>query len=53
MSRSASFQRVRKSLVGRLCLGLVSRQNERSAELQVRQCAYGITDNDVAVIENF
>jgi hypothetical protein len=47
MSGSVSF------LVGSLRLGRVSRQCERSAELQVRQRAYGIADHDPAVIENF
>ena len=35
-----------KILVGSLCLGLVSRQHKRPAQLQVRQCAYRIADND-------
>ena len=40
-------------LVGRLGLDLISRQSQCSATLQVRQGAYGIADNDPAVIENF
>ncbi len=40
-------------LVGSLCLVLISRQSERSAELQVRQCADGIADHDPPVSENF
>ena len=40
-------------LVGSLCLGLISRQGERSAQLQARQRVYGVADNDPAVIENF
>ncbi len=39
--------------VGSFCFGLISRQGERSAQLQVRQRSYGIADNDPAVIENF
>src|ERR1039457_2081358 len=46
------FPDVEEILVGSLCLGLVSRQNEGSAKLQMRHCAYGIADNDPAVIEN-
>ena len=40
-------------LVGRLGLDLVSRQNERSAQLQVRQCADGIAEHDSSVVDNF
>ena len=46
------FPECEEILVGSLCLGLISRQSERSAELQVRQCADGIADHDPAVIEN-
>ena len=52
MSGSASFQSREELLVCRLCLGLVSRQDERSAELQARHCAHGIAENDRRVIEN-
>ena len=40
-------------LVGSLRLDRISRQRERSAQLQVRQCADGIAGNDPAMIENF
>src|SRR5258707_13465999 len=41
-----------KILVGRLCLRLISRQNERSAQLQVGECTDRIANHDPAVIEN-
>jgi hypothetical protein len=52
MPGSASFQRGAEILVGDFFLGLVSRQRERSAELQVRRGADGIADNGPAMIEN-
>src|ERR1022692_4799230 len=48
------FPEAEEILVGSLCLclGLISRHGERSAELQVCQGADGIADHDPAVIEN-
>src|SRR5205809_695237 len=46
------FPESEEILICSLCPGLISRHSERSAELQVRQCADGIADNDSAVIEN-
>jgi len=39
-------------LVSSPCLGLFSEQRKRSAELQVRERAYGITDDDSAAVDN-
>src|SRR5438132_10507214 len=39
-------------LVGSLRFGLISRESERPAELQVRQWAYGIRAHDTTMIEN-
>jgi hypothetical protein len=47
------FPEIEEILVGSLGLGLVPRQNERSAALQVRQRADGIGGDDPAMIENF
>ena len=38
--------------IGCLCLDLISRQNERSTQLQVCRCADGITNHNSAVVEN-
>ncbi len=51
--RVGVFPKGEEILVGTLCFGLISRQDESSAQLQARQCAYGVADNDPAVIENF
>jgi hypothetical protein len=40
-------------LVGGFCLGLISRQDEGSTQLQARHGAYGVAHNDPAVVENF
>ena len=48
--RVGVFPQHEKILVGGLCLGLISRQGERSSDLQVRQSADGIADHDVAAI---
>jgi hypothetical protein len=42
-----------KLLVGGVCLAVISRQRVCSAELQVRHGAYGIGQNDAAVIQDF
>ncbi len=42
-----------KLLVGSLRPGVISRQRESSAQLQMRQSAYGIRAHDTAVIEDF
>src|ERR1017187_844373 len=47
------FPEAEEILVGGLCLGLIARHSERSAQLQVRQRADGIADYNAAVIENF
>ena len=41
-----------ESLIGSLCFGLISRQSQGSAQLQVRECADGVCDDDAAMIEN-
>ena len=39
--------------MGGLRPGLISCQRERSAQLQVRERAYGIAGHDSAIVENF
>src|ERR1022692_3793402 len=50
--RVGVFPEAEEILVGSLCLGLISRQSERPAQLQARQCAYGIGENDARVVED-
>ena len=52
MSGSASFQRVRNSPYASLGLDLVSRERERSTQLQMCQHANRIRAHDAAMIEN-
>src|SRR6266581_907759 len=47
------FPKGEEILVGGLCPGLISRQSQRSAQLQMRQCAYRVGTDDAAVVENF
>jgi hypothetical protein len=47
------FPQREEILVGRLCLVLISRQDECSAQLQVRQSTCWITNNDAAMIGDF
>src|ERR1022692_3808157 len=46
------FPEAEEILVGSLCLAPISRQSERPAQLQARQCAYGIGENDARVVED-
>ncbi len=50
---SASFQRVRKSLIGGFCVGDVALHGIRSTQLEMSQYADGIPDHDPGVIQNF
>src|SRR5207244_2177602 len=50
--RVCVFPNREEILVGSLRLGSISRESERSTELQVRQGAYRIGAHDTAMIEN-
>src|SRR5271169_177600 len=43
------FPERKEVLIGRSCLGVITRQRVSPAQLQVRQCAYGITDHESSV----
>jgi hypothetical protein len=47
------FPEAKEILVGSLGLGLISGQDKRSAELQVRQRTDGIGGDDPAMTQNF
>ena len=47
------FPQHQEILIGGPSFGLVSRQCIGPAQLQVRQCTYGISDHDSAMAENF
>src|SRR5712691_11426364 len=49
--RVGVFPQGEEILVPSLRLGQISGQRERSAQLQVRQCAYGIRTDDTTMIE--
>ena len=46
------FPKSQEILIGSLGLGLIFRQSQRSAQLHVRQCAYGIADHNPAMTQN-
>jgi hypothetical protein len=47
------IQKHQEILVGQFSVGLISRQCERSAQLQVRKCSYGIAPHNSAMFKNF
>src|SRR5689334_7392935 len=51
--RVAIFPEVEELLISSPCLDLISRQSERPAKFQARQCADGLTTRGPGMIENF